>query len=140
MVSTTSWLPERWRLEPGRFQSFSKESVSDVDEDYFVVMLPDDVIEPTAAMGEMIRVKKVVGMVEKPAVESAPSDVVATGRYLLGCAIFGALRHITPGKSGELQLTGAIALLISEGHPVRVVVHDGMRHDLSNPAGFFPRA
>jgi len=103
-------------------------------------MLPDDVIEPTAAMGEMIRVKKVVGMVEKPAVESAPSDVVATGRYLLGCAIFGALRHITPGKSGELQLTGAIALLISEGHPVRVVVHDGMRHDLSNPAGFFPRA
>ena len=86
------------------------------------------------------RVKKVVGMVEKPAVESAPSDVVATGRYLLGCAIFGALRHITPDKSGELQLTGAIALLISEGHPVRVVVHDGMRHDLSNPAGFFPRA
>ena len=51
-------------------------------------MLPDDVIEPTAAMGEKIRVKKVVGMVEKPAVESAPSDVVATGRYLFGLRDF----------------------------------------------------
>ena len=75
---------------------------------------------------------------EKPAAEDAPSNLVATGRYLLDGAIFGALRCITPGKGGELRLTDAIALLISEGHPVRVVVHDGIRHDLGNPAGFIP--
>lgn len=149
------------------------ETVLDDDEDYFAVMLPDDVIEPTAAMSEMIRVrqehdgsvllavevdpahvsnygvfdietteeesvKKVVGMVEKPAVEDAPSNLVATGRYLLDRAIFDALRRIEPGKGGELQLTDAIDLLISEGHPVHVVVHDGIRHDLGNPAGFIP--
>lgn len=149
------------------------EPVLDEDEDFFAVMLPDDVIEPTAAMGEMIRVrqehggsvllavavdpahvsnygvfdindteqagvKKVVGMVEKPAVEEAPSNLVATGRYLLDRAIFGALRRIKPGKGGELQLTDAIDLLISEGHPVHIVVHDGIRHDLGNPAGFIP--
>ncbi|MDK8762758.1 UTP--glucose-1-phosphate uridylyltransferase [Corynebacterium sp. MSK218] len=149
------------------------ETVLDDDEEYFAVMLPDDVIEPTAAMGEMIRVrqehggsvllavevdpahvsnygvfdientdedsvKKVVGMVEKPAVEDAPSNLVATGRYLLDRAIFDALRRIEPGKGGELQLTDAIDLLISEGHPVHVVVHDGIRHDLGNPAGFIP--
>ena len=149
------------------------ESVLDEDEDYFAVMLPDDVIERTAAMSEMIRVrqehggsvllavevdpahvsnygvfdientdedsvKKVVGMVEKPAAEDAPSNLVATGRYLLGRAIFDALRRIEPGKGGELQLTDAIDLLISEGHPVHVVVHDGIRHDLGNPAGFIP--
>lgn len=149
------------------------ESVLDVDEDFFAVMLPDDVIEPTAAMSEMIRVrqehggsvllavevdpshvsnygvfdiedtdqegvKKVVGMVEKPAAEDAPSNLVATGRYLLDRAIFDALRRIEPGKGGELQLTDAIDLLISEGHPVHVVVHDGIRHDLGNPAGFIP--
>ena len=149
------------------------ESVLDEDEDYFAVMLPDDVIEPTAAMSEMIRVrqehdgsvllavevdpahvsnygvfdiedtdensvKKVVGMVEKPAAEDAPSNLVATGRYLLDRAIFDALRRIKPGKGGELQLTDAIDLLISEGHPVHVVVHDGIRHDLGNPAGFIP--
>ena len=149
------------------------ESVLDDDEGCFAVMLPDDVIEPTAAMSEMIRVrkehggsvllavevdpahvssygvfdiehtdddrvKKVVGMVEKPAVEDAPSNLVATGRYLLDPAIFDALRRIEPGKGGELQLTDAIDLLISEGHPVHVVVHDGIRHDLGNPAGFIP--
>lgn len=149
------------------------EPVLDEDEDCFAVMLPDDVIEPTAAMSEMIRVrqehggtvllavevdpahvsnygvfdvedtdedavKKVVGMVEKPAAEDAPSNLVATGRYLLDRAIFEALRRIEPGKGGELQLTDAIDLLISEGHPVHVVVHDGIRHDLGNPAGFIP--
>lgn len=149
------------------------ESLLDEDEDYFAVMLPDDVIEPTAAMSEMIRVrqeyggsvllavevdpahvsnygvfdiedtdedgvKKIVGMVEKPAAEDAPSNLVATGRYLLDRAIFDALRRIKPGKGGELQLTDAIDLLISEGHPVHVVVHDGIRHDLGNPAGFIP--
>ena len=149
------------------------ESVLDDDEEFFAVMLPDDVIEPTAAMSEMIRVrqehggsvllavevdqaqvsnygvfdiedtdqegvKKVVGMVEKPAADDAPSNLVATGRYLLDRAIFDALRRIEPGKGGELQLTDAIDLLISEGHPVHVVIHDGIRHDLGNPAGFIP--
>lgn len=84
------------------------------------------------------RVKKVVGMVEKPAVGDAPSNLVATGRYLLDRAIFGALRCIAPSKGGELQLTDAIALLLSEGHPIHVVVYEGIRHDLGNPAGFIP--
>ena len=149
------------------------EPVLDDDEDYFAVMLPDDVIEPTAAMSEMIRVrqeqggsvllavevdpahvssygvfdieatgdarvKKVVGMVEKPAVEDAPSNLVATGRYLLDRKIFDALRRIKPGKGGELQLTDAIELLIEEGEPVHVVVHQGKRHDLGNPGGYIP--
>ncbi|WP_408935809.1 sugar phosphate nucleotidyltransferase [Corynebacterium marquesiae] len=136
-------------------------------------MFPDWVIEPTAAMGEMIRVrqehggsallavevessqvsnysvfdvettdddrvKRVVGMVKKPTAEDAPLNLAATGRYLLDRAIFGALRCITPGKGGALQLTDTIALLISEGHPGHVVVHEGIRHDLGNPAGFIP--
>ncbi len=83
-------------------------------------------------------VKKVRGMVEKPAKEEAPSTLVATGRYLLDRAIFDALRRITPGKGGELQLTDAIELMIQEGHPVHVVVHEGKRHDLGNPAGYIP--
>ncbi|ERB51248.1 UDP-glucose pyrophosphorylase [Rhodococcus sp. P27] len=81
-------------------------------------------------------VLKVVGMVEKPAVEDAPSTFAAAGRYLLDRAIFDALRRIKPGAGGELQLTDAIALLISEGHPVHVVVHRGTRHDLGNPGGY----
>ncbi|RLK59572.1 UTP--glucose-1-phosphate uridylyltransferase [Actinokineospora cianjurensis] len=85
-------------------------------------------------------VKKVNGMVEKPPAAEAPSTFAAAGRYLLDRAIFGALKRITPGAGGELQLTDAIALLISEGHPVHVVVHRGGRHDLGNPGGFLRAA
>ncbi|HEX7661637.1 MAG TPA: UTP--glucose-1-phosphate uridylyltransferase [Pseudonocardiaceae bacterium] len=85
-------------------------------------------------------VKRVVGMVEKPAPEDAPSTFAAAGRYLLDRAVFDALRRITPGAGGELQLTDAIALLIKEGHPVHVVVHSGERHDLGNPGGFIRAA
>ena len=83
-------------------------------------------------------VKKVVGMVEKPEPKDAPSNLVATGRYLLDRKIFDALRKITPGKGGELQLTDAIDLLIDAGEPVHVVIHHGTRHDLGNPGGYIP--
>lgn len=79
---------------------------------------------------------RVTGMVEKPAADEAPSTLAAAGRYLLDRAVFDALRRITPGAGGELQLTDAIALLIDEGHPVHVVVHRGARHDLGNPGGY----
>jgi UTP--glucose-1-phosphate uridylyltransferase len=85
-------------------------------------------------------VLKVIGMVEKPAMEDAPSTFAAAGRYLLDRAIFDSLRRIKPGTGGELQLTDAIALLISEGHPVHVVVHRGTRHDLGNPGGYLRAA
>lgn len=75
------------------------------------------------------RVKKVVGMAEKSAVEDAPSNLLAAGRYLLDRAIFGALRRITLGRGGELQLTETIELFISEGHSFLVVVGIGIRHD-----------
>ena len=85
-------------------------------------------------------VLKVNGMVEKPKAEDAPSNYAAAGRYLLDRAIFDALRRIDPGAGGEIQLTDAIALLISEGHPVHVVVHRGTRHDLGNPGGYLKAA
>lgn len=81
-------------------------------------------------------VKRVKGMVEKPSPEEAPSNFVAVGRYLLDRAIFDALRRIPRGKGGEYQLTDAIELLIQEGHPVHILVHQGFRHDLGNPGGF----
>ncbi|MFY9809712.1 MAG: UTP--glucose-1-phosphate uridylyltransferase [Pseudonocardiaceae bacterium] len=91
------------------------------------VLTIDDTDEPD--------VKRVRGMVEKPAPDMAPSTFAAAGRYLLDRAVFDALHRIAPGAGGELQLTDAIALLIEQGHPVHAVVHRGGRHDLGNPAG-----
>jgi UTP--glucose-1-phosphate uridylyltransferase len=85
-------------------------------------------------------VLKVLGMVEKPKAEDAPSLYAAAGRYVLDRAIFDALRRVDKGVGGEIQLTDGIALLIAEGHPVHVVVHRGPRHDLGNPGGYLKAA
>lgn len=92
---------------------------------------------PDATNPNVLRVR---GMVEKPHPDDAPSRYAAAGRYLLDRAIFDALRRIHRDTSGELQLTDAVALLISEGHPVHVVVHRGSRHDLGNPGGYLKAA
>ncbi|MCB1292224.1 UTP--glucose-1-phosphate uridylyltransferase [Mycolicibacterium sp.] len=92
---------------------------------------------PDAVNPNVLRVR---GMVEKPPADEAPSRYVAAGRYVLDRAIFDALRRVERGAGGEIQLTDAIALLISEGHPVHVVVHRGSRHDLGNPGGYLKAA
>ena len=96
-------------------------------------------VEPVGD-GDNPDVLKVKGMVEKPKTEDAPSLYAAAGRYVLDRAVFDALRRIDRGVGGEVQLTDAIALLISEGHPVHVVVHRGSRHDLGNPGGYLKAA
>ncbi|CQD02553.1 UTP--glucose-1-phosphate uridylyltransferase [Mycobacterium europaeum] len=96
-------------------------------------------VEPVPG-GDNPDVLRVKGMVEKPKREDAPSMLAAAGRYVLDRAIFDALRRVDRGVGGEVQLTDAIALLISEGHPVHVVVHHGSRHDLGNPGGYLKAA
>jgi UTP--glucose-1-phosphate uridylyltransferase len=81
-------------------------------------------------------VRRVRGLVEKPPADQAPSNLAVAGRYILERAIFDALREVTPGAGGEIQLTDAIALLIEQGRPVHLVVWDGYRHDLGNPGGY----
>ena len=48
------------------------------------------------------------GMVEKPRLEDAPSNLAIVGRYVLTPEVFAALEKATPGAIGEIQLTDAI--------------------------------
>ena len=75
--------------------------------------------------GDVVRI---TGLVEKPPVEQAPSNLAIIGRYVLSPGIFDALRTIAPGRGGEYQVTDAIALLI-ETEPVHGVVFRGRRYD-----------
>ena len=93
-------------------------------------------VEPTGIESDEGSVMRVKGMVEKPDPKDAPSHYAAVGRYILDRSIFTALREITPGAGGELQLTDAIAKCAVEGIPTHVVVHRGTRHDLGNPGGY----
>jgi UTP--glucose-1-phosphate uridylyltransferase len=80
-------------------------------------------------------VKRVRGMVEKPAPADAPSTFACAGRYLLDRAVFEPLRQLRPGPRGEIDLTDAVVEMLERGHPVHAVVHTGKRYDIGNPTG-----
>src|SRR5690625_2740206 len=91
------------------------------------------VAEPIETSREGVDVVKVSGMVEKPAVEDAPSNLAIIGRYVLNPAVFDVLDNTAPGRGGEIQLTDALQTLAqmpaSEGGGVHGVVFRGRRYD-----------
>lgn len=50
-------------------------------------------------------------VVEKPSIESAPSNFALPGRYVFTARIFSELADLKPGKNGEIQLTDAMTLV-----------------------------
>jgi len=75
--------------------------------------------------GDVVRI---TGLVEKPAVDQAPSDLAIIGRYVLSATVFEVLRRTPPGRGGEIQLTDALQALIDR-EPVHGVVFRGRRYD-----------
>ena len=55
-------------------------------------------------------------VVEKPSVNSAPSNNAVIGRYILPKKIFKKLKSQKKGKGGEIHITDAIKKLIDEGN------------------------
>ena len=80
-------------------------------------------------------VLRLKGLVEKPAVEEAPSNLAIASRYILTPRIFDCLERIEPGVGGELQLTDAMRMLM-ETEPMMGVRLKGRRCDIGNKVGF----
>ena len=80
-------------------------------------------------------VYRITDLVEKPPREQAPSDLAIVGRYLLTPDIFAALHETAKDRSGEIQLTNGMRLLL-KSRPLYAVVIDGIRHDTGNNLGF----
>ena len=59
-------------------------------------------------------VTEILGLVEKPSVEKAPSNEAVVGRYIIEPAVFDVLEKQNRGASNEIQLTDAIASRISK--------------------------
>jgi UTP--glucose-1-phosphate uridylyltransferase len=78
---------------------------------------------------------EIKGMVEKPAKGTAPSNLIISGRYVLGPEIFGILEKGERGAGGEIQLTdGMKGLAASQDfHGVRF---DGRTYDCGSKLGF----
>ncbi len=141
-----------------------------INEDFFAVLLPDDLIlwdkpclqqivelhnevETSVLAVEQIdsdkicnygvinsaessgSVYKVNGVVEKPKLEDAPSNLAAIGRYVLSRNLFSHLIKIKAGYGGEIQLTDAINSIASE-EPVHALKFKGTRYDCGSKAGY----
>lgn len=82
---------------------------------------------------------KVNGLVEKPAVEDAPSNLAVIGRYVLHPRVFSVLEETAPGRGNEIQLTDALETLASaegEGAGVHAVVFRGRRYDTGDKVSY----
>lgn len=74
-------------------------------------------------------------LIEKPAVDKAPSNLAIAGRYILTPEIYSALEKTPPGKNNEVQLTDAMVnLLKSESMYAHTI--EGKRYDIGNKLDF----
>lgn len=87
--------------------------------------------------GERIadRLYTVNGLVEKPALSEAPSNVAILGRYIINPGIFDILKDTKPGKGGEVQLTDAL-LELAKKEKMYAYNFEGKRYDVGNKQGF----
>ncbi|HIF9257519.1 TPA: UTP--glucose-1-phosphate uridylyltransferase GalU [Photobacterium damselae] len=74
-------------------------------------------------------------MVEKPAVEDAPSNLAVVGRYVLSHKIWDKLAITPPGAGDEIQLTDAIDMLMAE-ETVEAFHMSGKSHDCGDKLGY----
>jgi len=81
------------------------------------------------------RLYSVNNLVEKPPVDTAPSNVAILGRYIITPEIFDILDNTEPGKGGEIQLTDALKTLISQ-QDMYAYVFEGRRYDVGDKLGF----
>ena len=82
---------------------------------------------------------RVNGLVEKPAVEDAPSNLAVIGRYVLHPRVFSILEQTAPGRGNEIQLTDALETLASaegDGAGVHAVVFRGRRYDTGDKVSY----
>lgn len=81
------------------------------------------------AEGEPGTVWKIDRMVEKPALEDAPSNLAIFGRYLLSPRVMELLATQEPGKGDEIQLTDALVRALAEEEMYAYVIDSSEGYD-----------
>ena len=106
------------------------EEVADKDVSKFgIVDIGDATLEPGAST-------KMTRVVEKPALEDAPSNLAVVGRYIFTENLWPLLEKTEPGVGGEIQLTDAMDELLRSEDVFAYYMH-GKSHDCGNKRGYF---
>ena len=90
------------------------------------------VIAPGVRNGVLTEVR---GLVEKPKVDDAPSNLIISGRYILQPEVMRVLETQEKGAGGEIQLTDAMAQMIGT-QPFHAVTFNGRRFDCGSKTGY----
>jgi glucose-1-phosphate thymidylyltransferase len=75
---------------------------------------------------------EIAGVVEKP--ETPPSTLVPRGCYAFSQAVLHACHLVTPGQTGEYELTDAVDLLLRAGRRLETIDLDGWCYNVNTPA------
>ena len=90
------------------------------------------IITPGKVDGPLV---EVLGLVEKPRVGTAPSNLMIPGRYILQPEVMRVLETQGRGAGNEIQLTDAMAQMIGK-QPFHAYTFGGQRFDCGDKAGF----
>lgn len=89
-------------------------------------------VEQSPAEGESVVMQ---GIVEKPAIDKAPSNLSVVGRYVLPAKIMQLLEQTPKGAGNEIQLTDAIAML-QQTEAVEAYRMKGQTFDCGSKIGY----
>ena len=78
---------------------------------------------------------EILGLIEKPSIEKAPSNMAVVGRYIIEPSVFKELEKQNKGTNNEIQLTDAIANRIGKSHCYGYKFTDD-RFDCGSKLGF----
>lgn len=115
------------KLEPGSALVCLENVPADRVSHYGIVD-----VEPEPSQG---RLKRIRGLIEKPAPDRAPSTLGIVGKYLIPRSTFAALATVQSGDGAEIRLIDA---LIAELGQIPIYGYDveGKRLDTGTPEGY----
>ena len=103
-----------------------------------VLEVPQDKVSSYGVIAPGTRdgsVTEVLGLVEKPKTEDAPSNLIISGRYILQPEVMRVLEGQEKGAGGEIQLTDAMAQMIGQ-QAFHAVTFEGKRYDCGSKVGY----
>jgi len=96
-------------------------------------------VSPARSTDTKAEVFDIDDVIDRPRAPNAPSQWAIAARYIFTPAIFAAIRHTRPSRSGGVQLQDVVRTLIRSGNRVQVVplASGQRRHDIGNFGGYF---
>jgi len=81
-------------------------------------------------------INEIKTIVEKPSLKDSPSNLGVIGRYVLAPKVFDLLEETQCDKSGEIQLTDALAQLLNKPNSLYAATLNGKRYDCGHKLGY----